>query len=63
METNSRKLIQMLKQDGWELDRIKGDHHTFKRPGRIELITLTYPRKNLPRGQVRSIYRIAGWRS
>jgi predicted RNA binding protein YcfA (HicA-like mRNA interferase family) len=52
----------MLKRDGWELDRVKGDHHTFKRADRKELITLTHPRKDLPIGQVRSIYRIAGWK-
>jgi predicted RNA binding protein YcfA (HicA-like mRNA interferase family) len=62
MERNSRKLLQMLKRDGWELDRIKGDHHTFKHPDRIELVTLTHPRKDLPVGLVRSIYRIAGWK-
>lgn len=63
METNSRKLMQMLKRDRWELDRVKGDHHTFKHPGRLELITLTHPKKDLPVGQVRSIYRIAGWKT
>lgn len=62
METNSRKLLRMLERDGWELDRVKGDHHTFKHPDRVELITLTHPRKDLPAGQVRSIYRIAGWK-
>jgi len=62
MEHNSRKLPQMLKQDGWKLDRVKGDHHTFKHPDKAELITLTHPRKDLPTGQVRSIYRIAGWK-
>jgi predicted RNA binding protein YcfA (HicA-like mRNA interferase family) len=62
METKSRKLMRMLKQDGWGLDRVKGDHHTFKHPGKAELITLTHPRKDLPVGQVRSIYRIAGWK-
>ncbi len=62
MERNSRKLVRMLKQEGWELDRVSGDHHTFKHPDRVELITVTHPRKDLPIGQVRSIYRIAGWK-
>lgn len=61
MET-SRKLVRMLRKDGWEIDRIKGDHHTFKHPDKTELITLTYPKKDLPLGLVRSIYRIAGWK-
>lgn len=62
METNSRKLIRMLRDSGWKFDRVKGDHHTFKHPDKVELITVTHPRKDLPVGQVRSIYRIAGWK-
>lgn len=62
METNSRKLIQKLKKDGWVLDRVNGDHHTFKHPDKVELVTVTHPRKDLPVGQVRSVYRIAGWK-
>jgi len=62
MERNSRKLIRVLKQEGWELDRVNGDHHTFKHSDRVELITLTHPKKDMPIGQVRSIYRIAGWK-
>lgn len=63
MERNSRKLLQMLKRDGWELDRGKGDHHTFKHSEKTELITVTHPRRDLPVGLVRSVYRIAGWRT
>ena len=62
VETNSRKLMRMLVRDGWVLERVRGDHHTFKHPKRAELISLTHPRKDLPVGQVRSIYRIAGWK-
>jgi predicted RNA binding protein YcfA (HicA-like mRNA interferase family) len=62
MEKNSRKLMQMLKKDGWVLDRVSGDHHTFKHPGRVELITLPHPKKDLPTGLVRSIYRLASWK-
>ena len=62
MEKNSRRLMRMLRQDGWELDRVKGDHHTFKHPDKAELVTLTHPKRDLPTGLVRSIYRIAGWK-
>ena len=62
MEKNSRKLMRMLKDDGWDLDRVTGDHHTFKHPKKQELISLPHPKKDLPIGLVRSIYRIAGWR-
>lgn len=62
VETNSRKLMRMLVRDGWVLERVRGDHHTFKHPRRAELISLTHPRKDLPVGQVRSIYRDGGWK-
>ena len=63
MERNSRKLLRMLERDGWVLDRVKGDHHTLKHPDRPELISITHPKKDLPVGQVRSIYRIARWKT
>jgi predicted RNA binding protein YcfA (HicA-like mRNA interferase family) len=53
MERNSRKV----------LDRVSGDHHTFKHPKRAVIITITHPRKDLPTGLVRRIYKLAGWRS
>jgi predicted RNA binding protein YcfA (HicA-like mRNA interferase family) len=62
MERNSRKLIRMLEDDGWVLDRVSGDHHTFKHPERNEIITVTHPRRDLPTGLVRRIYKLAGWR-
>lgn len=62
MEKNSRKLIKMLEQDGWILDRVNGDHHTFKKPDRPEIITVTHPRRDLPTGLVRRIYKLARWR-
>ncbi len=62
MERNSRKLMQMLQADGWKLDRVKGDHHTFKHPELPKVISLMHPRKDLSMGVVRSIYRIAGWK-
>ena len=63
MERNSRKLMRKLEKDGWVLDRVKGDHHTFKHAEKADLISLTHPRKDMPIGLVRSIYRIAGWKA
>jgi predicted RNA binding protein YcfA (HicA-like mRNA interferase family) len=60
MERNSRKLIWMLEHDGWVLDRTSGDHHTFKHPQREEIITVIHPRRDLPTGLVRRIYKLAG---
>jgi predicted RNA binding protein YcfA (HicA-like mRNA interferase family) len=62
VERNSRKLIALLEQDGWILDRVSGDHHTFKHPNKEAIITVTHPRRDLPTGLVRRIYKLAGWR-
>lgn len=63
MEKNSRNLIRMLERDGWVRERVSGDHYTFKHPKRELLITVTHPRRDLPIGLVRRIYKLAGWRS
>lgn len=62
MEKNRRKLIRVLEQDAWVLDRVNGDHHTFKHPEKEQIITVTHPRRDLPIGLVRKLYKLAGWR-
>ena len=42
---------------------MKGDHYTFKHPNKTALISLPHPKKDLPIGLVRSLYRIAGWKA
>ncbi len=62
MERNSRKLIKKLKDDGWELVAVSGDHHQFKHPEKPGRVTIPHPVKDLKTGTVISIYRQAGWR-
>lgn len=60
MDWSSRDLIEALKADGWSLARVKGSHHQFvhsTKPGRV---TVPHPRKSIPMGTVRSIFRQAG---
>nr|WP_246429649.1 type II toxin-antitoxin system HicA family toxin [Prosthecomicrobium pneumaticum] len=54
-------MIRRLEKAGWVLERVSGDHHTFKHPEREKLITIPHPRKDLSIGIVRSTYRAAGW--
>jgi predicted RNA binding protein YcfA (HicA-like mRNA interferase family) len=35
-----KKVCRMLQDAGWELKRIKGSHHVFKKPGEMRLITV-----------------------
>lgn len=59
MERNSRKIIRRLEQDGWELVRISGSHHQFRKDGFT--LTVPHPKKDLPTGTARAIARSAGW--
>jgi predicted RNA binding protein YcfA (HicA-like mRNA interferase family) len=58
---NSREIIAKLKDDGWELVHIRGSHHQYKHPGKQGRVTVPHPKKDLPVGTLRSIYRQAGW--
>ena len=59
MEANSRKLIKSLEKDGFELVEVVGSHHKFKKGDKT--VTVPHPKKDLPLGTVRSIYKQAGW--
>jgi predicted RNA binding protein YcfA (HicA-like mRNA interferase family) len=56
---DSRKVIQLLKKDGWELKRTTGSHNHFIHPTKIGLITVPHPKRDLPRGTLKSIEKQA----
>ncbi len=57
---SSRKIIAMLKADGWYEVACDGDHHQFKHPIKKGRVTVTHPRKDIPIGTVKSIANQAG---
>lgn len=59
METDSRKIIQRLKADGYELVSVSGSHHKFRKNGKT--IIVPHPKKDLPLGTARAIAKQAGW--
>ena len=59
MKKNSRAIIKRLKLDGFELVKVTGSHHKFKKGGKTVIIP--HPKKDLPLGTVRNIYKMAGW--
>jgi predicted RNA binding protein YcfA (HicA-like mRNA interferase family) len=61
MERDSRRLIQLLREAGWELIDVHGSHHQFRHRERPGKVSVPHPRKDIPIGTVRSIYRQAGW--
>lgn len=59
MERNSRQIIRRLEKEGFELVKVSGSHHKFKKNGKT--VTVPHPKKDLPIGTVRGIYKQAGW--
>ncbi|MCY4025112.1 MAG: type II toxin-antitoxin system HicA family toxin [Acidobacteria bacterium] len=58
---DSAAVIKRLERDGWELKRVSGSHHLFRRPGRPGRVIVPHPRKDVPVGTLRNIWRQAGW--
>ncbi len=57
----SREIITRLKKDGWVLVHIRGSHHQYKHPDQSGRVTVPHPKRDLPKGTVRSIFKQAGW--
>lgn len=58
---NSRQVIKRLREDGWQHVGGKGDHEKYKHADRPGHVVVPHPRKDLPTGTLRNIYRQAGW--
>jgi len=58
----SRGVIKRLEAEGWVLSHTKGSHFQFTHPQKSGQVTVPRPKKNLPIGTLRSIYRQVGWR-
>jgi len=61
MERDSRRLIRMLQHDGWVVVDQRGSHVQLKHPDKPGRVTVPHPKRDLPAGTVRSIYKQAGW--
>jgi len=59
IETDSRKIIRRLGNEGFDLIGIRGSHHKFKKADRVVIVP--HPKKDLPLGTARSIAKMAGW--
>ena len=60
---NSKQIIKELKKAGFKLVKASGDHHKFRHEnGRIVIVP--HPKKGLPIGTTRNIYKMTGikWR-
>ncbi|MBR1751864.1 MAG: type II toxin-antitoxin system HicA family toxin [Ruminococcus sp.] len=57
---SSREVITLLKAAGWYEVNCEGDHHQFKHPTIKGRVTITHPRKDIPKGTLKSIERQSG---
>jgi predicted RNA binding protein YcfA (HicA-like mRNA interferase family) len=68
----SREIISRLLQEGWcEVKTSGGSHRQFKKTEEIEVdgetkqfsrrVTVPHPKRDIPIGTLKSIYRQAGW--
>lgn len=57
---SSREVLKILKADGWYEVNCVGDHHQFKHPVKPGRVTVTHPRKDIPRETLKSISQQAG---
>jgi predicted RNA binding protein YcfA (HicA-like mRNA interferase family) len=56
-----RDVIEMLEQDGWRLDRIRGSHRQYKHPAKSGLVTVPgKPGDDLAVGTLNSVLKRAG---
>jgi predicted RNA binding protein YcfA (HicA-like mRNA interferase family) len=58
---NSKEIIKRLEEDGWMCVGGKGDHRKFSHPSKPGHVVVPCPRKDVPIGTLRNIYRQAGW--
>ena len=57
---NSTSLIRELEAQGWTLDRVRGSHHVYRHPQNPNIITVPHPRKDLGKGLVANLRKLAG---
>lgn len=58
----SKAMEQIILQDGWRLDHIRGSHHHYKHPTKAGMVTIPFHSKpkDLSRKTVSSILKQAG---
>ena len=60
-QLKSADIIKRLEAEGWQRVGGKGDHVKFKHAGKPGHVVVPHPRKHIPVGTLRNIYRQAGW--
>lgn len=58
---DSDAIIRRLKKEGWQEVHVAGSHHKFKHPDKLGHVVVPHPKRDLPQGTARNIFRQAGW--
>jgi predicted RNA binding protein YcfA (HicA-like mRNA interferase family) len=61
MLTDSRDIIRRLEREGFERKSVRGSHHKFFHRAKNRVVIVPHPKRDLPIGTVRDIYKGAGW--
>ena len=61
MLRDSRDIIRRLEREGYELVSIAASHHKYFHRGLRRRVIIPHPKRDLPIGTVRGIYKDAGW--
>ena len=61
MLRDSREIVRRLEREGFVLVSVSGSHHKFVHPTQRKRVIIPHPKRDLPIGTVRAIYRDAGW--
>lgn len=57
---SSREVLRSLQNDGWYVVDVSGSHHQLKHATKAGRVTVPHPRKDMPRGTLKSIERQSG---
>ena len=57
---NGKELVKILKNHGWEVDRIKGSHYILVKEGKRSIPVPVHGNKDLPVGLVGAILKQSG---
>ena len=57
---NAKKIIKILKEKGFILDRVKGSHHIYFHPETRKRAVIPMHKKELPKGTLIEILKQAG---
>ena len=61
MLTDSRDIIRRLEREGFRSISAKGSHHKFWHSEKRRIVIVPHPKRDIPIGTVKAIYKQAGW--